>query len=410
MTQVVATKRDLPFWKRPFSFTFLIDLTTVLYIISVYTFSFNELNFISKGLAFILMALLAIYALQKKSIRFDGLGICLSLFTVICLLSCLWALEISVAFSDTVTMVQILILVILLYNYIQKEEKAELFITVMCIAATIFAIYTVFYFGIEEYFKGLEEGDRMGTGINNVNAIGMMTANAFILNLWQIFYRKKWIYILPAGICLVVSLGAASRTAVAGLIVGTFALFVFKGRGYKRLFSLLQCAGILLLLYLILQLPAFDVFMDRIDKMILAFFGESGADNASQVRLEMVELGLQTFYKYPISGVGIGNSGIITQQLGFSTYLHNNYIELLASVGIIGTVIYYLMFIIPFGKTIKPAFKENQYAVIAVALIIMNLLFHIGTVQYYNKVSYLYIILFFVCIKKTRGYKDVEKD
>ncbi|MBR5451682.1 MAG: O-antigen ligase family protein [Clostridia bacterium] len=402
MTQAVVKENELSILKRPFSLTLVIDCFMVLYITSVYTFSYNELNFISKGLAFVLMGLLAIYAMMKKSIKFDGLGVYLGLFTLVCLMSCLWAVDISAAFTGTTTMLQIFILVILLYNYIQKEEKLDFFITVMCIAATIFAVYTVLYIGVEEYFSGLEEGERLGWGINNVNSIGMTTASAFTLNLWRVFYMKRRMNIIFASICLVVSLGSGSRTAIIGIVFGIIALFTLKGKGTQRIKSVFQCIMILGILYLILQLPAFDIFMERIDKMLLSLFGEGTADNSAETRFSMTEIGLQAFAQRPLTGVGIRNSNSITKEIGLSTYLHNNYVELLATVGIFGTVFYYLMFLTPLIKLFKSAWRQNHGAIVAVILILSHLVFHFGTVSYYNKESYLYLILAWATISDVR--------
>ena len=64
--------------------------------------------------------------------------------------------------------------------------------------------------------------------------------------------------------------------------------------------------------------------MDRIDGMIAGVLGEGVADHSTQVRLDMIEQGIKTFYEHPLTGIGIGNSSIITEELGLSTYLHNH--------------------------------------------------------------------------------------
>lgn len=392
--------------KKTIAFNTIIDFFAVLYIISVYIFSFNEFNIFSKALAFVLMFLLAIYVLGKKSIHLNGLAICLGLFTFFCFLSCFWALDATLALSKSITMVQIFILVALLSNYMQKENKVEQFIAIMCIATTVFSIYTVFYVGIDNYFTGLEEGSRLGWGINNVNAIGMMAATGFLVNLWYVFYMKKWWFLITGLICLIVSLGSGSRTALIGMVLGIIALFVLKGKSLRKIVSILQCVGILVVLYLILKLPAFEIFMERIELMIDGFLGGGKADGSAETRFDMIELGWETFFKNPIGGIGIGNSAVITSVYDSSTYLHNNYAELLATTGIIGTFLYYLMFLTPFFKMLKNALKQNSYAILCVVLIFVNLIFHVGTVDYYDKVSYLYLVLIWSIAFKKEGDKN----
>ena len=51
------------------------------------------------------------------------------------------------------------------------------------------------------------------------------------------------------------------------------------------------------------------------------------------VRFEMIKVGIDLFAKRPFLGYGIGSYRLVA---GFNTYAHNNYIELLVSIGLIG--------------------------------------------------------------------------
>ena len=391
---------------------FVIDILIFAYVTSVYVLSYSVVfNVISRALALLLIALLGLYALIRKTFRFSALFIYFGFFVLFGACSCLWAADLSKSLSSTFTIVQIFVLISLIYSYISYEQKINYFLFVLSIAGTFFAIYTVAYFGLEDYIAGIEDGLRVGSEINNLNAIGMMCAGACILNIWQALFEKKYWCIAFAIICFFVALGSGSRTAIVGLIFAIVFLFVLKGNSYKKMKSILQLAIIIGALYAILKLPAFESFMLRIEQMINGFLGKGDVDNSSTIRLKMIRVGFESFLENPVLGIGIGNSHVITAEHfgGWETYLHNNYVELLATTGIVGTIIYYMMFIIPAVKMIKPALAQNKLAILSEVILAVNLVFHIGTVDYYNKVSYLYLLFVWLCLPMVlskRGYNE----
>lgn len=392
--------RSIPIW-----LTSLIDIFILLYAVSIYILSFSEeSNMISKLLALILMGLTAMYVLLVGRIKLNSLiGFC-ALFIFICLLSSFWAVNQNTALSMVSTLFQIFVLIFLLYNYLCFEDKMDYLIKVICIAGTVFAVYTVLYFGIDEYFAGLEEGARMGAEEINVNVVGMATASSAVIALWFVFYEKKLWYAVSVVVCAVVSLGSGSRKALIALILGVLFLFILKGNSRKKLLSILEGALLLVALYYVLQLPIFETIGERFESMLNAFTGEGSTDGSTNLRLNMIDVGLKQFEETPFTGVGIGNSKYITQKyLGWSTYLHNNYVELLASVGIFGTAAYYLMYIQPLFAVIKPAIKQNKYAVLALSLIFIELILQYGAVQYYSKTTYISLLLFSLIAERMKN-------
>lgn len=377
-----------------------IDILIALYVTSIYVFSYSSsLNKYSKFLALALMGMIALYLITKRSIRICGLLISLGGFTLFCAMSVFWAKDASAATSKVFTMIQIFALVFLLYNYLSMENKFDFFLKIMCISGTIFAVYTVLYLGIDNYFSGLEEGLRLGGEINNVNAIGMMTAMTALFNFWYFIYRKKTVCLIFSIICIVVTLGSGSRTALAGLLGGIVILFVLKGNSVKKLVSIFECILVLGVLLLILQLPMFSGFMDRFEMMINGFTGSGDVDNSTSVRLGMIKAGFDVFKQHPFLGIGIGNSGVITEEhFGRSTYLHNNYVELLATTGIIGTAFYYIAVLAPMFYLAKSALKQDGKSILVIALTLVTLVFHIGSVYYYIKVASLYLVIVWLCV------------
>ena len=381
----------------------IIELLIPLYFCSVFVFSFNtaENNVISRLLALALIGVLVLYILHKNKAVLDWRAMLLWGFLLFCLLSCLWAWDIGVAFSKCISLFQIILLAYLVYNYISSENKLEYFIACLCIATTFFSIYTVLYVGVDTYFTGIEEGDRLGMEIANVNTIGRWSAVGAIINLWYAFYKKKRICIAFLIVCGLVTLGSESRTAIAGLLFGLVVL-LFSGTDTKKSvqgFALLILFAIVLVL--VIQLPMFESVRERFTVMFETFLGEHSG-GSTDLRLKMIELGLNEFYKAPLSGIGIGNSAVLTlNEIKSATYLHNNYAELLASVGLIGTMLYYSCYIVPVLIMTGKKWRSNPLVALARTILIMLMFCHFGTVIYSEKMDYMIIILGFLITRET---------
>lgn len=383
-------------------FTLLIDALILVYTVSIYTMSYNSaLNKYSKLLAFALMGCLAIYVLAEKKIRINGFICFFAGFIIFSMLSYFWAADKSATLSKVITLMQIWILLLLLYNYLKKENKVDFLLFVLCIAGTFFSIYVVFYFGVTGYFSGLADGIRMGGEIANENTVGMVSASSAILLLWYVFYKRKYWYVLFVAVCTVVALGSGSRKALLALVLGILMLFVLKGNSKKRLKSIFQCLIVLVIFYMVLQLPVFSTINERFEMMINGLTGNNNADNSTLERMRMINIGFEQFLKTPFQGLGLGNSGILTDKyLHKSTYLHNNYVELLSTVGIIGTALYYTLFLIPLIKLVKPALKGNSLAIISLVLLLIQLMLHWGAVEYYSKSAYLQLMLYSIVAER----------
>src|SRR5699024_3962119 len=79
-------------------------------------------------------------------------------------------------------------------------------------------------------------------------------------------------------------------------------------------------------------------------------------------------------------GYGINNYiDLLGAAIGEYAYSHNNYVELLVGVGLIGTVVYYLAFIYIFRNAIR---HLNNYSKFAIVTVITILIIDYGLVSY----------------------------
>lgn len=126
------------------------------------------------------------------------------------------------------------------------------------------------------------------------------------------------------------------------------------------------------------------------ESLLFLFTGEAKTDASVTGRQALLDRAVEVFLEHPLFGVGIGNFRAYTKDLGgvAGYYAHNNFLELLADVGVVGTAFYYVPYLIALAKVrviAQDSVEEKRmlYNLLFV-LVIMRL------VSDYAQVSYLY--------------------
>ena len=394
-----------------------ISFLLTFYLSSILIFSFGKDSLVYSQLAFILTfgSMILFFLIKKISIRLDIFSILFLLFVLFCYISSVWAKNPERTIGKVYTLIQLFMMSVILFTYLSYAENTEHFMMCLFISGLIGSVYILGYYGIEGYKKLLLEGERVGTEITNVNTIGLNMAYTVVIGFYYGYIKKKryayFLILLP----VILSLGSGSRKALTLLVAGVALILLME---YRKNVSLLKffkvvLAGAVLVavVYWLSTLPAFETIFNRFDTML-----ESGSkrDNSSVVREKMIEAGWDYFKKHPLTGVGIGNSNYVTYHyVGRNTYLHNNFIELLASIGIFGFMIYYSMYIyILINLFTLSAKEETTTALVLFVIILMTLVLDYGMVSYYDKTTYIYLTAaaaeVYVLKRKLRE-KDKEK-
>ena len=161
------------------------------------------------------------------------------------------------------------------------------------------------------------------------------------------------------------------------------------------------------------NIPATRHLVLRIENIFASINGEKKIvkESSTETRMDFIRLGWQQFLESPIWGNGIGCAGYAMQEeYGYVTYLHNNYIEILASGGIIGFFLYYtpyFVLLISFLKRIVHNREKDPILLISFSLLITKLVSHFGTVMYYSKIEFLFLALL-VSVANIPRYKNQE--
>jgi len=396
---------------------FIIFLIT-LYMTSILIFSTNaDLNIYSQLLFIVAFGCCAAALLFKGvKLNVDRYIIFFVAFILVCRFSEAWAISPSVAMGEVTTLVQLLIMSVILLTYIVHTGEADSFVRALLYSGVFVAIYVVGYYGIDEYIELLKQGERAGTDINNVNTIGMYMAFTVFIGFYYGYVRKKKLGYATMILPLILTLGSASRKALFAAVVGIALIAVLEYRRKITIKTFFKAILMFVVIAIILQwLSTLSIFAGAFERFrTMLGLGGHSIDSSAATRQKMIAVGWRYFLEHPFTGCGIGNSTyIMYDELKRFVYTHNNFIELLASVGIFGFLFFYAIY----GYLLTNLYRifrrrGSQVAMILFVMLTIRLILEYGMVSYYSKINYIYFTIGAaeILIDKKKRREEAEKN
>ena len=388
-----------------------------IYLLFFYIFGANSETVKYSGIILILFLGLEFIRISKvKKIKYNVPIIIAFIFAFYCFLSNFWAINANLSIDRAKTLFILAIFLTVTYNFfIDIENGEEKLLKIIMWAGVVFSIYVISYYGVGTYFTKLINGERVGAEINNVNAVGLQTSISCIIAIFYGLYDNKKAYFLLSLIPLIVSLGTGSRKVLILIALGVVLMFLLKKDEKKDIKKTIKTIILFIIIIAIsiyiVKLPIFSNTLERMQGLINGFIGEGTVDHSTQLRKSYIKAGIDQFLKKPMLGVGVANSIYITMEAeGYATYLHNNFVELLATTGIIGFCLYYSIYAYIIIWSMKLLKKKNKYINITLVIILVNLILDYGVVSYYAKSTYLYFLLGLITIEKMRKEVINEKN
>ena len=364
------------------------------------------ISIILLGVTILIFVLDFLFNDMKSKFKFSLFHVWGISFAVFCLFSSLWANNSEFAITKGLTILQILICMSVLYNHYSRNFDINILLSTIEYAGYALAVYTVFFYGIGFLKQSLTASIRLESEFANINSIGMACANSIIISVYYVMHEnKKIIFKLPfILISLIIVAASGSRKSLVVLILGITCLYLFKYAGKNFLKTMLKFAvviGMLLLAFsVILSMQMFDILNERMAGLIALITGTGAIDHSAWLRQQYIKIGLEQFLETPFVGIGVDNARLLLlQHFGYTTYLHNNYVELLASGGIVGTTLFYSIYLYILRKLKSNWYNYRSEKIAILALILIKLAMDFGAVSYYSKSTYFYIMMFFLFIK-----------
>lgn len=346
------------------------------------------------------------YNKMTDSLKINLFHLWMLTFAGYCFLSALWANESELALEKGFTIIQILVCVSIIFNHYSKSFNIELLLSSIEYAGYMLTIFAVLYYGVGYIKQTLAYGIRLSSEFANINSVAMACASAIIISIYRnIYNKKKILFKLPLILLsLLIIAASGSRKALVILILGITSLYLFKyasGSFFKIFLKLLIILGALaLFFYVILSMQMFEMLNERMEGLIALITGTGNIDHSAWLRQEYTRIGLEQFFKTPFCGIGIANACLLLlQHFGHKTYLHNNYVELLAGGGLIGTSIFYSMYIYIIYKLKSNWSEYRNEKIVVLILLLLQLTMDFGSVSYYSKTTYFNLIIIFLFVK-----------
>lgn len=223
--------------------------------------------------------------------------------------------------------------------------------------------------------------------VTNYNNYTMPISIVCVIALYQAIVKsEKKYYLAVVMFFIMLLIGGSRKNMIAVPLIGVFfALSVGNATKKIKKIFIIGCA-IVAGIYALMTMP----FLEQIRSSMLGMFGglfglESATiDVSTQERMYLIDKATSVWLDHPILGVGWDN---FRENNILNVSAHNNYMEMLASLGVIGFVLFYLIFIrvlyLAVDRFIKRAIVHEDILIIGFAL--SYLFFEIGSVDLYNR-------------------------
>lgn len=364
----------------------------IVYVFVLYMFSFQTAFVDFTEYVFLLFAgVVAVYVAAKKRIllakeHYYILGFCFLSF-----LTAVWAIDFDTALKSSISLLLLAAMSILVYQVFDKQD-ARLLLKTVFYAGIALVIFTIVNAGMSKYIDAILVGKRLGGAMNAPNTFGVYCSISFVLGLY-LLKEKKLYY----GILLVVIfsgiLASGSRNAFIITTLGSIVAMLFAFKNLTSSKKILYAVVFLILILIVYSLGFFDSIFSRLENLETPSGAESSEDPSLKSRLFMIEFGLKKFLDKPILGFGINNAQFLLEPYFARTYLHNNYVELLVNVGLVGFLLYYGSHVSLMKSLMKNRSNVFDICEIVFTAFVMLLIADISIVFYYNKLTYIMLTM-----------------
>ena len=341
---------------------------------------------------------------RKEKVKFDMFYVILLLFFAWCLASNIWSIDFGASIISTITMAELTIYGLIFYEFLKYSDiDSEQWIKAIGYSVLAMGIYSLFYYGVNFFFESIISGHRLGLEINQENLFSSFAGFGCLIWLGLFCSKSRLSYLLFGVFSLILILAGGSR---GSLVVTVVCLCLLYFSSYKKTRIswnkiLICCLIITPLLYLFYN---YGDRLDVIQRMFLfmnIFSSADDADGSALTRLDMIRFGFFSFLDRPIEGYGLNCYRILLlQYMGRYTYSHNNFIEILCNLGLVGFLLHYWIY----AFILKLKKMNNLILFVMVIYVLFDGMF---APNYSFKLLYIIFALFCGTIKNnyiTNGY------
>lgn len=358
------------------------------------------------------MAFVDSVLIKRKRIYINRAVTFYLIFTLWAIISFFWVVSEEFYLGYFERIVFCAIVVFFFYNLLKWYDIYNYFLWGIVVGGIINLL--VFFNLFPYYYNVLDEETWRFVGtMGNPNSLAIFIsfsifASILLINSFMTKEQKylRWMlfFNIPASIYLIIQTGSRK-----GLILGFSFLFLFFLPFIKSVKGTIAALFIVLLFfagfnYLIEQ----EDFSGQIEFVLKRFEGAretiegTGVEGSSEQRLDFIETGVNIWKNNPFLGVGFNNFRYFSG--GF--YAHNNFIELLSTLGLIGFFLFYFFIIFAASNILK--IIDWNPRISAIFFMIVFVLMDYVWVSYYD-IPYLMMWVMLSSFKLKEDFKNTEE-
>ncbi|MBU0528746.1 O-antigen ligase family protein [bacterium] len=414
----------------------------LLYLISVILISMTPGgNLVSKLVGLILLYFFVLSVIKSKRKILISREIYFAIgWLVIGLISGFVATDINLVYVKVFTIIQLLIFFIVGYSIInQSAISIKTIFYVFIISVVIAFLYGLLTQGNSAVV--VTRNRIVGTA-GDPNQIAVFGAFAILFSIYLIIIEKKYIFkLLNIAFIAILVLGIVktqSRQGILIILVSTIVLLILNYFSeYKRSNnkSRIIIRSLLILLFSIVIIGIVIYYFRQSDyyyrvQALITFVKislGSTSDNITKMidysayeRKKLISFGIRMWLDHPIIGIGLDNFRVVIKNywpISNRLYSHNNYIELLSTIGTAGTIVYYSIYYSIFKKLSqvnkKSEFFKNNHNIklihIFITAMVCLMVLEFVTVTYYSKFTWILLMIILGYTDKLSNAKQVEE-
>ena len=334
-----------------------------------------------------------------------------TLFTTYCGITLIWDVNKATNLSMMISIFQVIVVGFVIIRYIDTMDKLVRILKVVVYGNVLLAARMI----IQVPFSALGSG-RIGVYLgaeygNDGAAMVLCYGCLFAYVLSEIVHNnkhKQWIIPLIA-----LALLSGTRLSLVTLLVGILCMIImYKEKLSKKVYYIMTILlAVSIAFYLMMTNEIlYSAVGYRFEALLTTLI--NGADtnatyhNSSDVRLLLIKYGIDLFKNRPIFGYGLDGYRIVTPLAGY--YAHNNYIEIMVDLGLIGLVLYYWFPIELLINSIKQI-KVDRKQALSFGMLVSVFVSDIATVSFNQEKMQLFLAIS-ICLFRIIEHKYILGD
>ena len=257
--------------------------------------------------------------------------------------------------------------------------------------------------------------ERIGEVINlHSNEIGRLTCLGALISAYFFSSQKKYRLLLGV-LVLIFSLfafltGSKNALFILWFQLGVYIFLVSEKR--KKFCVIIGIIGAGFLGYSLVMTNEilYALVGNRLEGMLSLFTGGPNVDASTLERLYFMQTAWMLFKKHFLIGIGLNNFSAYLSSIGYANavYSHSGFLELLATQGLLGFLLYYSLYIKTLKYYIGCKFGNDPLSAVLVTVTLRVFLFDIATISLYTYNSYITLLIAF-CMTKCLEREKVCK-